>query len=103
MRRRRVLERPDDQFDAVNQRPVEVEEDTVGGGQWGVSSNASPLPLTVHCPLPTAHRSLQKVLERLGAGGVAEFAERLRLDLPDALAGDAELLADFFQRAAVAV
>ena len=37
------------------------------------------------------------------ARGVAHFAERLGLDLPDALARDAELLADFFERARVAV
>src|SRR3546814_7725402 len=33
-----------------------------------------------------------------GAARVAQLAQRLRLDLANALAGDVELLADFFQR-----
>src|SRR3954471_21240696 len=46
---------------------------------------------------------LQEILEALGAGGVAELAERLRLDLADALARDAELPAHLFERHRVAV
>ena len=34
---------------------------------------------------------------------MAELRQRLRLDLADALAGDAELLADLFERAGLAV
>lgn len=34
---------------------------------------------------------------------MAEFAQRLRFDLSDAFARDAELLADFFERALMAV
>src|SRR5690349_6605268 len=46
---------------------------------------------------------LHVVFELLGAGGVAQLAERLRLYLAYALAGDAELTAHFFQRAAASV
>ena len=39
------------------------------------------------------------VAQTLRAGGVTQLGERLRLDLADALPGDAELLADLFERA----
>ena len=51
----------------------------------------------------TASRLLQVIPEFLAAGRVAELAQRLGLDLPDALAGHPEPLADLFQRALVAV
>src|SRR5215213_1870156 len=40
---------------------------------------------------------LEVVLELAAAGGVAELAERLGLDLADPFAGDVELLADFLE------
>src|SRR6187551_2545140 len=46
---------------------------------------------------------LQVVPQFLGAARVAQLAERLRLDLADPLAGDAELAADLFQRPLPAV
>src|SRR2546427_2906101 len=51
----------------------------------------------------TASRLLQVIPEFLAAGRVAELAQRLGLDLRDALAGHPEPLADLFQRALVAV
>src|SRR5262245_12080220 len=42
--------------------------------------------------------ALEEAAELLGARRMAELAQRLRLDLQDALAGDVELLADLFQR-----
>src|SRR2546421_1180 len=50
----------------------------------------------------TASRLLQVIPEFLAAGRVAQLAQRLGLDLPDALAGHPEPLADLFQRALVA-
>jgi hypothetical protein len=41
---------------------------------------------------------LEEALELAGPDGVLELADGLGLDLPDALAGDLEDLADFFQR-----
>src|SRR3990172_1946896 len=46
---------------------------------------------------------LQVVLELPAPGRVAEVAERLRLDLADALAGDVELLADLLESPGAAV
>ena len=43
------------------------------------------------------------VAETLGARGVPQLAQRLRLDLTNALAGDAELAPHLFQRAAAVV
>ena len=48
-------------------------------------------------------RLRQVVAQALGARGVSELAERLCLDLPDALPGDAELAPHLFQRALTAV
>jgi hypothetical protein len=39
-----------------------------------------------------------KALELLGAARVPQLAQRLRLDLADALAGDLEVLAHLFER-----
>src|SRR2546422_7918258 len=47
--------------------------------------------------------SLQERLQLPAAGRVAQLAERLRLDLPDALAGDREALAHFLERVLAAV
>src|ERR1043165_4537171 len=46
---------------------------------------------------------LQKRLELARARRVAQFAERLGFDLPDALARDGEVLADLFERVLAAV
>src|SRR2546423_6242872 len=42
--------------------------------------------------------ALEEASQLLGARRVAELAQRLRLDLADALARDVELLADFLER-----
>jgi len=42
--------------------------------------------------------AFEVVAELLAAMGVAQLRERLALDLADPLAGDAELLADLFER-----
>src|SRR5882757_3182797 len=47
--------------------------------------------------------NLQKPLQMAETRGMAHFAKRLGLDLPDALARDPELLADFFERPRIAV
>ena len=46
---------------------------------------------------------LEEITQLARPTRVAQLAERLRLDLPDALAGHAEVLADLFQRATAAV
>ena len=46
---------------------------------------------------------VQEILELLAAAGVAQLAQRLGLDLADALARDVELLADLFERTGTAV
>src|ERR1700745_1760054 len=46
---------------------------------------------------------LQKLLQTLAAHRVAQLGQGLRLDLANAFAGDAELLADVFQRAGLAI
>src|SRR5947209_3014012 len=70
-----------------------------GSDAWGSTAEISSSNFEPR----TSNPLFKEVLEPLGAGGVAEFAEGLRLDLPDALAGHAELAAHFLQRAAVAV
>src|SRR5882762_7251886 len=45
----------------------------------------------------------EEAVQMADAGRVAHLTERLRLDLADALAGDAELAAHFFQRARVTI
>src|ERR1700728_2686570 len=47
--------------------------------------------------------NLQKPVQLADTRGMAHFAEGLRLDLPDAFARDAKLLADFLKRARIAV
>src|SRR3990172_12346994 len=46
---------------------------------------------------------LQEAPQLLGARGMAQLAQRLGLDLADALAGDREILPDFFERVLAAV
>jgi hypothetical protein len=46
---------------------------------------------------------VQVVAQRFGAGGVAQLGHRLVFDLPDALSGDPMDVADFFERAWLAV
>src|SRR5690606_31234647 len=41
---------------------------------------------------------VEEAAQVVAAGGVAQLAQGLGFDLPDPLAGDVELLADFFQR-----
>src|SRR5581483_5843630 len=54
--------------------------------------------------LPLLRRTqFQKSLQQPDAGGMAHFSQRLGLDLPDPFARDAELLADLFQRARIAI
>src|SRR5262249_49953553 len=72
------------------------------------ASSESPHPGTAH-PMRADRRRerwsglFEVVAEALRARGVPQLPQRLRLDLADALAGDAELLADLFQRAHLAV
>ena len=47
--------------------------------------------------------NFQKAVQLADARGVAHFAERLGLDLPDAFPGDAELLPNFLERARATV
>src|SRR3984893_6927821 len=63
------------------------------------------LPIELWARRSSYHRCsrLQEAPELLGARGMPELAERLGLDLPDALAGDREVLADLFQRVLAAV
>ena len=74
-----------------------------GGGR--ISSPAAMSP-GYDASRTTDHRRprlAQVIPQPLGAGGVAQSLQRLRLDLADALAGDAELLADFLEGVAAAV
>src|SRR5262249_44330793 len=60
----------------------------------------------VETPPPFAHAlrpSFEERLQLAAARWVPQLAERLRFDLPDALAGDREALADFLQRVLAAV
>src|SRR6185503_20138240 len=60
------------------------------------------LPIELWARRPSYHRGrvsrFQEAPELLGARGMPQLAERLGLDLPDPLAGDREVLADFLQR-----
>src|SRR5689334_22871569 len=47
--------------------------------------------------LPLGHLAVREVLEGLRARRVAELAQRLGLDLPDALARDLEALSDLLE------
>src|ERR1700752_3491912 len=60
--------------------------------------------ITQNSKLKTQNSDLfQIVAQLLAEAWVAQLAQRLDLDLADAFACDAELFADLFQRAAVAV
>src|ERR1043165_2786518 len=54
--------------------------------------------MRARCGAPEERLVLDERLEALAARRVAQLAERLRLDLADALAGDLEVLADFLER-----
>src|SRR5437867_10156462 len=64
-----------------------------------VPSCLFPCPLTAKPLRPP----FEEGAELPGARRMAQLAERLRLDLPDALACDREALADLFQRVLAAV
>src|SRR3954464_12328786 len=69
--------------------------------QRGRAGNIAPRPSS---HLLTADCRLIEVPPQLAAvGWVAQLAQRLGLDLPDALAGDAELAPDLLQRAEAAI
>src|SRR4051795_2663226 len=53
--------------------------------------------------MPHCYGLLEVVAELLAAARVPELRQRLRLDLADPLAGEAELLADLVERARLAV
>src|SRR5215210_5946537 len=77
----------------------------IAGKVEGVASGSAPWP-GGRCRRSEKYLKLglvEEVFELLGAAGVAKLAQRLRLDLADALASDAELAPDFFQRPAAAV
>jgi hypothetical protein len=48
--------------------------------------------------MPCASSALKEAAQLFGTGRVTQLAQGLGFDLADALAGDVELLADFFQR-----
>src|SRR5215213_817703 len=68
----------------------------MGSGFWVVGNGDEGRD--PHHPTPITHDLLQIVPQLLRAARVAQLAERLRLDLADALSGDAELAANLFQR-----
>ena len=49
------------------------------------------------------YASIQKRAETMTPAWMTQLAERFRFDLPDALAGDGEVLAYFFQRVLAAI
>src|SRR5436190_23319343 len=59
-----------------------------------------PLPGGV---LRVPHAALEKRAQPMAPAGMPQLAQRLRFDLPDALARDREVLADFLQRVLAAV
>src|SRR5713226_193912 len=74
------------------------------GVGWGLAT-AAGRHASEHSATKTAssRRLLQIIPQLLRTRRVAQLAQRLRLNLPDALAGDAEALADLLQRPLVAV
>src|SRR4051794_9816227 len=81
-------------------------------------TSSTPLPRTIGRPnrtgppdadisrpggRPPASAAVEVVAQLLAAQRVAQLGQGLRLDLADALAGDAELLADLLERAGLAV
>src|SRR4051794_36558950 len=75
----------------------------MGGGCLVMGLGAKVTGLAPRHLSPTTQPLFQIVSQLLGAAGVAQLAERLRLDLADALAGDPELPPDLLQRALAAV
>ena len=68
------------------------------GGEPGFTPG-SPLPTRPGTPMSaTDLLEVEEAAQLLRAARMAQLAQRLGLDLADALAGDVELLADFFQR-----
>src|SRR5690606_23158495 len=78
----------------------------------GASDKKGRMPSPFPCPTPLKQKTppgggvfreaagsvFQEAPKLLGAARMAELAQGLGFDLADALAGDVELLADFFQR-----
>src|SRR2546421_1424441 len=70
------------------------------------ASAARTIGSTPRCgftPTPSPGRLLEVVFQLLAAARVAQLAQRLRLDLADPLAGDAEALPHFFKRPLMSV
>src|SRR5687768_12375046 len=76
--------------------PRRTNEAPAGSRRAGASGAADQ-------PETLAVASAQERLKHARAGGVAELPQRLRFDLPDALAGHRELLAHLLQRVLGAV
>src|SRR5689334_20752727 len=55
------------------------------------------------CDRSIVEGCIEEGAEAVAAAGVAQFAEGFCFDLADALAGDREVLADFFERVLAAV
>src|SRR5207237_399505 len=80
----------------IGVRPLPPRISLESCGPW----RANEPRLLAHCPNNLVRRRvLQEVAQLRGARAVAQLAQRLRLDLADALAGDAELAAHLLQRA----
>src|SRR5215212_5795714 len=62
------------------------------GSEW-----RKPAPIGAGFVAARTANLFEVILELAAAGGVAELAERLGLDLADPFAGDVELLADFLE------
>src|SRR5438045_2994425 len=98
--------RVDSQQSTVDSAGVDSRESRPGTGSDRIrpsTSQTGPLRgcqlLTVDCRLaPKAALAFNERLEPLRARRVAQLAQRLGLDLADALARDLEVLADLFQR-----
>src|SRR5262245_49776989 len=69
----------------------------------GYEPGALPIELWARLPSMIALSGLEEAPELLGARRVAELAQRLGLDLADALAGDGEVLANLLERVLAAV
>src|SRR5262245_34048645 len=69
----------------------------------GYEPGALPIELWARVSLMIAPSRFEEAAELLGARWMAQLAERLRLDLADALAGDGEVLPHLLERVLAAV